>query len=130
MHDPTLDRREFTRLSLLSMLSGVVITVSGCGGGGGGGGNGNPNNPNPPTTGGDKLGSIAGNHGHVARITAAELTAGGALTVSLTVSTSGVEHTHTVSLSAAEVVSIRDGARVAKTSTVADAHDHIVTFNG
>jgi hypothetical protein len=32
-------------------------------------------------------------------------------------------------LLAAEVVSIRDGARVSRISTTADAHDHTVTFN-
>jgi hypothetical protein len=57
------------------------------------------------------------------------MTAGGAVTLSLSVSTSGTEHTHAVSLSGAEVVSVRDGARVSKQTTTADAHDHTVTFN-
>ena len=63
-------------------------------------------------------------------ITSAQLTAGGGLTITLT---PGVPaHVHTVTLTAAEIVSIRDGVRVSKLSTIADlgdAHDHAVTFN-
>ena len=127
MKNPTLDRREFTRLSLLSMLSGVAITISGCGGGGGGGSN-NPGGPSNPGD-GSKSGAISANHGHAVTITAAELSAGGQLVLTLR-GTAGVpEHTHSVALTAAEVVSIRDGARVSKVSSNTDAHDHTVTFN-
>lgn len=125
MNDPILDRREFTRRSLLAMLSGVAITISGCGGGGGG-----SNGPGSPTTPADgKEGSISANHGHRARITSAELTAGGQLTLSLGTSVGVAEHSHSVSLTAAEVVSIRDGGRVSKISTTEDAHQHTVSFN-
>jgi hypothetical protein len=123
MRYSTLDRREFTRLSLLAMLSGVAITITGCGGGSDG-----PGAPTPPSTDGEE-GSITANHGHRARITSAELTAGGQLTVSLGPAVGVPDHTHTVSLTAAEVVSIRDGARVSKSSTTEDAHNHTVTFN-
>jgi len=121
MHDSALDRREFTRLSLLAMLSGVAITITGCGGSDG------PGAPTAPTDG--EEGSISANHGHRVRITSAELTAGGQLTLSLGPAVGVPDHTHTVSLTAAEVVSIRDGARVSKVSTTQDAHDHTVTFN-
>ena len=126
MHDdPALDRREFTRISLLAMLSGVAITISGCGGGGGGGGN-TPGAPTPSNS-DDERADIAANHGHTAVISRAQLTAGGQLTLTLT---PGVPaHVHIVSLSAAEVASIRDGARVSKLSSNDDAHDHMVTFN-
>lgn len=123
MHDSSLDRREFTRLSLLAMLSGVAITISGCGGGGSNG----PGSPTAPTDG--KEGSISANHGHRVRITSAELTAGGQLTLSLGGSIGVAEHTHSVSVTAPEVVSIRDGARVSKISSTDDAHQHTVTFN-
>jgi hypothetical protein len=125
MDDSTLDRREFTRQSLLAMLSGVVITISGCGGGSSGG----SNNPTPPTNPGDERAEISANHGHSAVITAAELTAGNQLTVTLRGTVGVADHTHTVNLSSAEVVSIRDGARVSKPSTTEDAHNHTVTFN-
>ena len=73
MDDTTLDRREFTRVSLLAMLSGQ-------------------------------------------------------LTLSLGPAVGVPDHTHSVTLTAAEVVSIRDGARVSKASSTQDAHDHTVTF--
>lgn len=121
MERTTLDRREFTTRSLLAMLSGVVITISGCGGG-----DGSPSTPTPSPSSGDKTGSITGNHGHVAVIRSAELTAGLQLTLNLR---SSADHDHTVALSAAEVVSIRDGGRVSKTSSSEQAHNHTVTFN-
>lgn len=122
----TLDRREFTRLSVLSMLSGVVVTISGCGGGSSGGGS--PTTPTPtPAAGGDKAAAIGSNHGHTAVITSVQLTAGNGVSVTLTPGLPA--HIHVVNLSAAEVVSIRDGARVAKVSSNDDAHDHTVTFN-
>ena len=128
MKNSSLDRREFTRVSLLAMFSGVAVTISGCGGGGS-----SPNTPNPPATtppaSGDKIGAISSNHGHAVRITAAQMQAGGAVTLSLGGSVGVPDHTHTVDLTAAEVASVTGGARVSKTSTTGDAHDHIVTFN-
>ena len=120
--DARLDRREFTAAAVMAMLAGVSITVSGCGGGGGGGGS--PTQPTPE--GGDKLGNITANHGHVARITAAELTAGNAITLQIR---GDSDHPHTVALTAAEVVSIRSGQRVGKASSEDDFHTHTVTFN-
>ena len=127
MKNSSLDRREFTRLSLLAMFSGVTVTISGCGGGG----SDSPNNPTPPptTSSGDKIGTISSNHGHAVRITAAQMQAGGAVTLSLGGSVGVPDHTHTVDLTAAEVASVTAGARVSKTSTTGDAHDHVVTFN-
>lgn len=121
----TLDRREFTRLSVLSMLSGVVITISGCGG------SSSPSGPTPgPTPGtGDKSGAISANHGHTVFITAAQMMAGNQVQLTLQGSSGVPEHTHTLQLTAAEVVSISNGARIAKLSSNADAHDHTVTFN-
>ena len=55
--------------------------------------------------------------------------AGGAVTLSLGGSVGVPDHTHTVDLTAAEVASVTGGARVTKTSTTGDAHDHVVTFN-
>jgi hypothetical protein len=116
--DPMLDRREFTLAALLAMLSGVSITISGCGG------SSSPSAPKgQPSS--DKMGQISANHGHTAVITSAQLTAGGALVVTLL----GGGHSHTVDLSAMEVVQIRDGQRVAKASSSTDGHTHTVTFN-
>ena len=122
--DPTLDRREFTLAAILAMLSGVTITISGCGG------SSSPSSPTPTTTmppaTGDKTGAISANHGHTVTITGAQLTAGGDVTLELTV---GNGHTHSVSLTGAEVVQIRGNQRVSKESTTNSGHSHTVTFN-
>jgi len=118
-----LDRREFTLAAVLAALSGVTITISGCGG------DSSPSTPTPtptPVAGGDKSGAISANHGHTAVITAAQLTAGAAVNLELTV---GNGHTHSVSLSAAEVTQVAGGTRVSKESTSEGGHTHTVTFN-
>ena len=120
-----LDRREFTLATALAALSGVTITISGCGGGGGSSPTG-PSNPTPPLGAGDKAGSISANHGHTAVITAAQLTAGAAVSLTLTV---GDGHTHAVTLSAAEVTQIAGNTRVSKESSSDTGHSHTVTFN-
>jgi hypothetical protein len=120
------DRREFTLAAVLAALSGVTITVSACGGGGGSSSPSAPSNPSPPLGAGDKAGSISANHGHTAVITAAQLTAAVAVSVQLTV---GDGHTHSVTLTAAEVTQIAGGTRVSKESSVDIAHSHTVTFN-
>jgi hypothetical protein len=102
----------------------VRITISGCGGGGGTGGGGSPTQPTPSN--GDRLGNITANHGHVARITAAELAAGNAVTLQIR---GDSPHPHTVALSAADVVSIRNGQQVSRASSEDDFHTHTITFN-
>lgn len=52
-----LDRREFTAPTVLALLSGVTITISGCGD------DGSPTSPSPPR-GGDAVGTVSANHGH------------------------------------------------------------------
>jgi hypothetical protein len=118
-----LDRREFTLRSVMAVLSGVAISISGCGGGGGG----SPTTPNnPPPASGDRIGSISADHGHRAVITAAELSAANAVTLQIRGSS---DHPHTLQLSAAEVASIAAGQRVGKASSEDDFHTHTVTFN-
>jgi hypothetical protein len=111
-----INRREFTQHSLLALLAGVTITVSGCGD--------DDESPTGPVT--DETGAISNNHGHAATITAAQLMAGDALALTIQGTAS---HDHTVSLTAAEIDQIRNGARVVKTSSTTDSHQHEVTFN-
>jgi hypothetical protein len=121
-----LGRREFTLAFVMAALSGVTITISGCGGGDGSSPT-SPNNPSPPVGPGDKAASsIAGNHGHTAVITAAQLTSAASVQIALR---GQADHPHTVNLSAAEVTQIAANQRVAKDSTIDMAHSHIVTFN-
>ena len=134
MDDQLLSRRQFTRESVLALLSSVVITVTGCGsdssspttpsnggdggnGGGGGGGGGNA---------GGVDGRVSANHGHIATVTDAQVDAGN--DVSLDIRGDG-NHTHAVDLTGAELTQIGSGQQVVATSTNNLAHTHSVTFN-
>lgn len=142
-------RREFTLEAALALLSGVAITISGCGTGGPGEPYGPSPQPTPtptptptpspstsptpsptpspgPTPVADEIGSISSNHGHSARITGGQLSAGGALSLNIQGASS---HPHVVDLSAAEVKTIAGGGRVSKASSTNSGHSHTVTFN-
>jgi predicted small lipoprotein YifL len=121
--DNVLTRREFTVESALAMLATVAITITGCGD------DSPPTTPTPPVT--DKTGAVStdANHTHNGTtITAAQFTAGNAVTLTLTGATT---HTHTLALSQAELTQINAGTRVQKTSTSdgPTPHIHTVTFN-
>ena len=120
-HEDPLTRREFTLQSALAMLAGITITISGCG---------DDKTPTTPsTTPTDKTGVVSTDAGHShtgAVITAAQFTAGNAITLTLTGATT---HTHTVSLSQTELSQVSAGTRVQKTSTNDNSHTHTVTFN-
>lgn len=114
-----LDRRQFTLKTVLAVLSGVTISITGCGD------EDSPAAPAPPPATG-VTGTISGNHGHVATITAAQLSAGTDLPLDIRGS---ANHPHTVVLSGAEVMQIANRQRVSKTSSSDDGHTHTVTFN-
>ena len=123
MKDQGLTRREFTRESVLALLSGVVITVTGCGSDGS-----SPTSSTPPA-GGGVSGSVSANHGHSAVVSNAQISAGNDVALDISGSAG---HPHTVNLTGAEVTQIGNGQRVAKTSTVSQVtgtHSHNVTFN-
>jgi hypothetical protein len=118
--DNLLTRREFTVESALAMLAGVAITITGCGG---------DDNGSPSAPSNDKTGTVSTDAGHThtgAVITAAQLTAGNAITLTLSV-VSG--HSHTVDLSQADLAQVSGGTRVQKTTSSNSAHTHTVTFN-
>ena len=122
----TLDRREFTVASAMAVLSGVAITVSSCGGSSSSGSN--PAAPStPPPAPGDAVGtvSVSAGHTHSAVITAAQLTAGGELSLTIT----GAGHSHTVELTADDIAAIAAGTTVARGSSSTSGHTHTVTFN-
>ena len=126
-------RREFVATAF-TLLGGVVITV-GCGGGSSSPSSpGSPAGPTPtPTASGSVAGVVADNHPdpHVAVISAAQLGAGAALTLDIANS----RHSHTLTLSAAEVTQIAAQSRVSVMSSVSthsdgtEPHSHRVTFN-
>ncbi len=116
-------RRDFTVGALLAMLGGVSITISGCGKAGS-----FPSSPSAPSTPepvADKAGVISNNHGHVAVITSAQLTAASTLALSIQGTSS---HNHMVELSSDEIGQIRAGRTIAKESS-GTSHTHMVTFN-
>jgi hypothetical protein len=126
--EKTLDRREFTLAAAMAALSGVAITISACGGGS------SPTastpaptpTPAPPAAAADKTAVIGSNHGHAGTITAAQLTAGGVLSLNIQGTSA---HPHTVELTAADVSSVAASQKVSKESSVDSGHSHTVTFN-
>jgi hypothetical protein len=107
-----MDRREFTVGGALALLGGAVISISGCA---------SPTESTPVT---DVAASIEKNHGHAATITAAQLLAGGGVQLDIRGSAG---HTHSIDLTATEVVSIRNGGVVVKESS-RTSHAHNITF--
>jgi hypothetical protein len=114
-----LGRREFTAQTVLALLSGITITISGCD-------EGSPTRPTPPPGGADVTGSVSANHGHSAVITSAQLTAGNAVVLDIR---GNADHPHTVELSAAEVMQIASRTRVSKQSSSDAGHAHTLTFS-
>jgi hypothetical protein len=119
-----MSRRYFTAASAMAVLAGVVVTLTDCGGSDSSPTA--PSSPAPSTGASDVSGTVSANHGHVAKITRAQLTAGGAISLDIRGTAS---HPHTVSLSQAEVALIAAGQRISKASSNDDGHTHDVTFN-
>jgi hypothetical protein len=114
-----LTRREFTLDAALAILAGCVITVSeGCG-------SDSPSTPTP-TPPADISGNISANHGHVATVTGAQITAGTAI-VGLNI-TGTATHAHTIAVSQAELTSLKNRQPVTVTSTTDNGHQHTITF--
>ena len=121
-----IGRREFTLQSALALLAGVVITMDGCGG--------STTTPSPtvtpspaPAPVADVNGSVSANHAqpHIAVITAAQITAGSAISLNIQ---GMATHPHNVDLTQADLVALRNRTTVAKDSTNVNNHIHTVTF--
>jgi hypothetical protein len=130
MEDKVLTRREFTRESVLALLSGVVITVTGCGSD-----SSSSTSPTPPPAGegggnaGGESGIISANHSHVAFVSDAQISAANNIRVDIM---GNADHGHTIDLTGGELMQIGNGQRIVKTSTVSQVqgtHSHNVTFN-
>jgi hypothetical protein len=116
-----LTRREFTLEAALALLAGCVITISdvACGGSK----NTNPTNPSPTPT--DINGTVSANHGHMVTITAAQITATNAVMLTLV---GNASHNHTLSLSQADLVTLKNRQSVSRDSSSDNSHIHTVTF--
>lgn len=119
-----ITRREFSLEAAMAILSGVAITISGCGGS-----SSNPAGPsgNPPVgSSGDKVGAISANHGHIATIHAVDIANGKGFALDIR---GTATHTHSVTLSDADIAAVAANQRVARVSSSSGGHDHTVTFN-
>lgn len=115
---PTIDRREFTLQAALAILAGVTITVAdACGG------NSNPTSPTAAPS--DVNGAISANHGHIAVITGAQITAASAISLNIQ---GTATHPHTVDISQADLRSLLAKQPVSRDSSNNSGHMHTVTF--
>jgi hypothetical protein len=115
-----MNRRRFlARAGIVATWAVIPISVSSCG-----------NDDDPTDPGGTingATGSVSSNAGHShggATVTEAQLSAGNAVTLTLT----GSGHNHSVNLSAQNLLDIGDGTRVVVQSSN-NGHSHTVTFN-
>ena len=125
----TVTRREFTAQSVLTLLSGFIITVSeACGS------SSSSTNPTPtttttpsttPATPADINGTVSANHGHVAIVTGAEITADVAVTLNIQ---GTATHNHTVAIAAGDLTNLKNRQAVSITSSTDAGHQHTVTF--
>jgi hypothetical protein len=128
MRPELIGRRQFS-IAALALLGGVTIAI-GCGGA--------SNNPTSPTTTttppqGQNIGVVSANHPmpHIAAISAAQLSAGAGIILDI----SNGSHSHTVTLTGAQIMQIADKGRVFVDSSInphsngAEPHGHTVTFN-
>jgi hypothetical protein len=117
-------RREFTLEAALALLAGCVITVSdiACGDDNSSS-NANPANPSPTPA--DINGSVSANHGHVATVTAAQITATNAVVLDIH---GQATHAHSLSLSQADLQTLKNRQAVSRDSSNDNGHMHTVTF--
>jgi len=115
-----------TRKQFGSTLLGgtVLLLIQSCGGGGGS--DGYSAAPPPGGSGTGCNDSIADNHGHVLVIATADLDS----TTDKTYDIHGTaDHTHSVTLTAADLAKLKSHVTVMVTTTVTLAHSHVITIS-
>ncbi len=114
----SLSRREFTLEAALAILAGCVITVSdsACGS--------STTTPTPVAP-SDINGTVSANHGHIATIQGAQITAGAQVSLNIQ---GQATHPHTVVVTAANLTTLKNRQAVTITSSTDNAHSHDVTF--
>jgi hypothetical protein len=126
-----------TRKQFLGSIAGGTVTllIQACGGGGSSSGSstatggGMYGNPMPTSACGASGAEIAGNHGHVLSVPTADLSSTTAKSYSIM---GTATHDHSLTLSAADLATLKTGGTVTVTSSVTDApgfgaHSHSVT---
>jgi hypothetical protein len=116
------DRSNSTLRTVQALLMAVVISVAGCGNDD----NGSPTAPTPQVQ--SAIGVIANNHseGHAAVVTAAQISAGRALTMDIR---GRADHSHMLELTNDDVVRLQNRQRVDRDASMQNNHRHRVTFN-
>lgn len=121
-----MTRKEFCA-SVLG--SAVLLLIQSCGGGGSDTG-GAPASSSPPPPGGGYASvgcseTIAANHGHVLAIALADLDAAADKTYDIQGS---ADHTHSVTLTVAQLRTLKSGGSVSTTSSTTLAHQHEIVI--
>lgn len=116
-----INRREFLKWTAMAAAGLSVSANIGCESGG----DDDDDSGDSGSTVTDLSGSIGSNHGHSVTMTAAQQTAGAAVTLTLS---SGNGHTHSVSFTAEEVQTIAAGGTASSGSSTDGGHDHSVSF--
>ncbi len=125
-----LARREVLRGALhLPVFAGLTALLAACGGGGGmssryGSSNSSGSSTTQATC--DGIAPTMDIHTHPACLTMADLQAGQMVTVTLQAGTLG--HTHTVTLAASDVQTLRDTMNAVTVTSSLTGHTHQVTF--
>lgn len=118
----TITRKDF----LGTALGGtVLLLLQACGGGGSYGGMGGSGGGGSISSCSSEGAAISGNHGHSLSIAAADLDSTTAKTYSIQ---GAATHDHLVTLSPAQLATLKAGGSVTVTSTTTLAHDHAVTI--
>jgi hypothetical protein len=110
-----------TRKAFCGALAGgtVALLFQGCGGGGS-----DATAPAPPPAGSGCTDNIAANHGHTLVIATADLDSATDKTYDIQ---GGAAHSHSVTLTVAQLRALKAGTTVNVTSSIGAAHDHSVS---
>lgn len=120
-----------TRMGFCGALLGgsVLLLIQSCGGGGSDSSE-TPAPPPPPTPGGASASvgcsnTIAANHGHVLTVALADLDSASDKTYDLQ---GAADHSHTLTLTVAQLRTLKSGASVSTTSSIAFEHQHQIAI--
>jgi hypothetical protein len=119
-----MDRRSFLTFAAGSVALGALMVVQGCSSGGGDSTPSTPTTPETPTY-TDKNAKVSSNHGHTFTLTAAQQQAG----TEAKIFSRGGDHSHKITLSAADVATVVAGTTWSGESSVDMGHSHVITFN-
>jgi hypothetical protein len=113
------DPRVYAGRTLLAVVLCSTLAFVGCGDD-----DESPTGPSGVTQ--DVSGVIANNHGHTAVVTAAQISAGRAITIDIR---GTADHSHTLDLTNDDMVRLQQRQRVERDVSANNTHTHRVTFN-